>query len=190
MFLSLIISFSAGTFSITLLTSSSPSIFENFIASLTSGKIALAAGGLAGSAFVATNTATAAAVLVWVFAEWVTRRKPTVLGAAIGAVAGLVAITPATGFVGPMSSIIIGIGAGIFCYAACNLRAKLRYDDSLDVVGVHGIGGTQGTLATGLFTSKLINPAGADGLFFGNPGQLKVQALAVLRPGSLPSLAP
>ncbi|OGE21442.1 MAG: hypothetical protein A2V51_00035 [Candidatus Dadabacteria bacterium RBG_19FT_COMBO_40_33] len=128
----------------------------------------------------ATNTATAAAVLVWVFAEWVTRRKPTVLGAAIGAVAGLVAITPATGFVGPISSIIIGIGAGIFCYAACNLRAKLRYDDSLDVVGVHGIGGTQGTLATGLFTSKLINPAGADGLFFGNPGQLKVQALAVL----------
>jgi Amt family ammonium transporter len=101
-----------------------------------------------------------------------------------------VAITPATGFDGPISSIIIGIGARIFCYAACNLRAKLRYDDSLDVVGVHGIGGTCGTLATGLFTSKLINRAGADGLFFGNPGQLKVQALAVLRPGSLPSLAP
>ncbi len=109
-----------------------------------------------------------------------TRRKPTVLGAASGAVAGLVAITPASGFVGPISSIIIGVGAGIFCYAACNLRAKLRYDDSLDVVGVHGIGGTWGALATGLFASKLINPAGADGLFFGNPGQLKVQALAVL----------
>ena len=141
---------------------------------------ALAASGLAGSAFVATNTATAAAVLAWVFAEWVTRRKPTVLGAASGAVAGLVAITPASGFVGPISSIIIGVGAGIFCYAACNLRAKLRYDDSLDVVGVHGIGGTWGALATGLFASVAVNPAGADGLFFGNPGQLKVQAIAVL----------
>jgi Amt family ammonium transporter len=114
------------------------------------------------------------------FAEWSSRGKPTVLGAASGAVAGLVAITPASGFVGPMPAIIIGIGAGIFCYSACILKARLGYDDSLDVVGVHGVGGTWGALATGLFASKAINPDGADGLFFGNPGQLGIQAIAVL----------
>jgi Amt family ammonium transporter len=140
---------------------------------------ALAAGGLAGNAFVTTNTATAAAVLSWVFSEWVTRRKPTVLGAASGAVAGLVAITPACGFVTPLSSIIIGAGAGIFCYAACNLKTKLGYDDSLDVVGVHGIGGTWGAIATGLFATLAVNPAGNNGLFYGNPGQLKIQLIAV-----------
>jgi len=141
---------------------------------------ALAADGLATSAFVATNTATAAAVLAWMFSEWMTRGKPTVLGAASGAVAGLVAITPASGFVGPLSSIFIGIGGGVFCYTACNLKAKFGYDDSLDVVGVHGIGGTWGALATGLFASKAINPAGNDGLLFGNPGQLGVQFVAVV----------
>ncbi|MGH7807860.1 MAG: ammonium transporter, partial [Thermodesulfobacteriota bacterium] len=86
----------------------------------------------------------------------------------------------ASGFVSPISSIIIGVGAGIFCYAACNLKTKLGYDDSLDVVGVHGIGGTWGALATGLFASKAINSAGGDGLFFGNPGQLKIQFIAVV----------
>jgi ammonium transporter, Amt family len=140
---------------------------------------ALGAGGLAVSAFVTTNTAAAAATLAWMFAEWASRGKPTVLGAASGAVAGLVAITPAAGFVGPVSSILIGIGGGVLCFTACNLKSKFGYDDSLDVVGVHGIGGTWGAIATGLFASKAINEAGADGLFFGNPGLLVSQVLAV-----------
>jgi Amt family ammonium transporter len=141
---------------------------------------AIAAGALATSAFVVTNTATAAAALAWMVAEWIYRGKPTVLGAASGAVAGLVAITPASGFVGPLPSIVIGIGAGVFCYLAVLWKSKLGYDDSLDVVGIHGIGGTWGALATGLFASKAINAAGADGLFFGNPGQLGIQFVAVL----------
>jgi|SRR5262245_3734721 len=141
---------------------------------------ALAADGLATSAFVATHVATAAAALAWMFAEWMARGKPTVLGAASGAVAGLVAITPGAGFVGPMSAIIIGIGGGVFCFTACNLKSKFGYDDSLDVVGVHGVGGTWGAIATGLFASKAINAAGNDGLFFGNPGQLWTQIVAVL----------
>lgn len=141
---------------------------------------ALAADGLATIAFVTTNTAAAAATLAWVFTEWVTRGKPTLLGAATGAVAGLVSITPAAGFVGPVSSILIGIGGGVLCYGACNIKSKLGYDDSLDVVGVHGIGGTWGALATGLFASKLVNPGGADGLFFGNPGQLWIQFVGVV----------
>ena len=141
---------------------------------------ALEANGLAVSAFLATNTAAASAALGWMFTEWMTRGKPTVLGAASGAVAGLVAITPASGFVGPMSALIIGAIAGALCYSACNLKSKLGYDDSLDVVGVHGVGGTWGALATGLFASKAINEAGADGLFFGNAGQLRTQLIAVL----------
>jgi ammonium transporter, Amt family len=141
---------------------------------------ALEANALAASAFLATNTAAAAAALGWMFTEWATRGKPTVLGAASGAVAGLVAITPASGFVGPISSIIIGAVAGIVCYAACNLKSKLGYDDSLDVVGVHGVGGTWGALATGLFASKAINDAGDNGLFFGNPKQLWIQIVAVV----------
>lgn len=141
---------------------------------------ALAADGLATSAFVVTNTATAAAVLSWMAMDWMLKGKPTVLGAASGAVAGLVAITPASGFVGPISAIIIGVGGGVFCSTACNLKTKLGYDDSLDVVGVHGIGGTWGALATGLFATKAINPAGNDGLFFGNPGQLWTQTVAVV----------
>jgi Amt family ammonium transporter len=112
--------------------------------------------------------------------DWIFRGKPTVLGAASGAVAGLVAITPGSGFVGPMSAIIIGIGGGVLCSYACNLKTRLGYDDSLDVVGVHGVGGTWGALATGLFASKLINPAGNDGLFFGNPGQLWVQLVSIV----------
>jgi Amt family ammonium transporter len=141
---------------------------------------ALEASGLAASAFLATNTGAAAAALGWMFTEWMTRGKPTVLGAASGAVAGLVAITPASGYVGPISSIIIGAVAGSLCYAACNFKSKLGYDDSLDVVGVHGVGGTWGALATGLFASKAVNDAGGDGLFFGNPGQLWTQVVAVL----------
>jgi Amt family ammonium transporter len=140
---------------------------------------ALEANGLAVSAFLATNTGAAAAALGWMFTEWMTRGKPTVLGAASGAVAGLVAITPAAGFVGPVSSIVIGAIAGALCYSACNFKSKLGYDDSLDVVGVHGVGGTWGALATGLFASKAVNEAGADGLFYGNPGQLWTQIVAV-----------
>jgi Amt family ammonium transporter len=141
---------------------------------------ALSAGALATSAFVVTNTATAAAALGWMFTEWASRGKPTVLGAASGAVAGLVAITPASGYVGPMASIVIGGVAGFLCYTACNMKTKLGYDDSLDVVGIHGIGGTWGAIATGLFATKTINEAGGDGLFYGNPGQLKIQIIAVL----------
>lgn len=141
---------------------------------------ATAANRLATNAFVVTHLATAAAALAWMFVEWSSRGKPTVLGAASGAVAGLVAITPASGFVGPMPAIVIGAGGGILCFSACMLKARLGYDDSLDVVGVHGVGGTWGALATGLFASKAINPDGADGLFFGNPHQLVVQVIAVL----------
>jgi ammonium transporter, Amt family len=141
---------------------------------------AVASGALATSAFVVTNTATAAAGLAWMMAEWFHRGKPTVLGAASGAVAGLVAITPASGFVGPMASILIGLGAGIFCYVAVMLKPKLGYDDSLDVVGIHAVGGTWGALATGIFASKAINAAGADGLLYGNPMQVAIQAGAVL----------
>jgi len=141
---------------------------------------ALASGALATSTFTATNTATAAAALAWMVSEWIYRGKPSALGAASGAVAGLVAITPASGFVGPISSIWIGIGAGVLCYTAVMLKPLFGYDDALDAVGVHGVGGTWGALATGLFASKAVNSAGADGLFFGNPAQLGIQAMAVL----------
>ncbi|OGW42854.1 MAG: ammonia channel protein [Nitrospirae bacterium RBG_16_43_11] len=142
---------------------------------------ALSSGGLATSAFVVTHIAAAAASITWTFVEWMRHGKPTILGAASGAVAGLVAITPAAGFVGPISAILIGISVGIVCFiAVVILKNKLGYDDSLDAFGVHGVGGTLGALATGLFASKAINPAGADGLFFGNPGQLGIQVLATV----------
>ncbi|MFP4088461.1 MAG: ammonium transporter [Desulfobacteraceae bacterium] len=140
---------------------------------------ALAADGLAASAFVATHLGSAGAALSWIIFEWVHRGKPTTLGVASGAVAGLVAITPASGFVGPMSAIIIGLVAGVLCYGGVLLKARLGYDDSLDVVGIHGVGGTWGALATGLFASTAINPGGADGLFFGNPHQLWIQLVSV-----------
>nr|MBA2251270.1 ammonium transporter [Nitrospirales bacterium] len=141
---------------------------------------AINSGALATSAFVVTNTATAAAALAWMLFEWAYYGRPTVLGAASGAVAGLVAITPASGFVGPLAAILIGIGAGLICYGAVLLKNRFRYDDALDAFAIHGVGGTWGALATGLFASKAINPAGADGLFFGNPGQFGIQIIAVL----------
>ena len=141
---------------------------------------ALAANALASSAFTATHLATCAATLAWVGTEWIVRGKPTTLGAASGAVAGLVAITPAAGYVGPMSAILIGIVAGVICYLAVLVKPRLGYDDSLDVVGVHCVGGIWGALATGLFASKLVNSAGADGLFYGNPGQFLTQVIAVV----------
>jgi Amt family ammonium transporter len=141
---------------------------------------AVASGALATSAFVVTHIATGTAAMSWMFTEWIHRGKPTVLGAASGAVAGLVAITPASGFIGPLPAMLLGIFAGAICYGACNLKVILGYDDSLDVVGVHGVGGTLGALFTGFFASKLINAAGGDGLFFGNAGQVGIQALSVV----------
>ena len=140
---------------------------------------ALAADAVAVGAFVATNTAAAAATLGWMGAEWWTRGKPTVLGAATGAVAGLVGITPAAGFVSPLSAIVIGVAVGVVCFAACSVKFKFGYDDSLDVVGVHGVGGALGALLTGVLASTAVNPGGADGLLFGNPGQLWIQFVSV-----------
>jgi Amt family ammonium transporter len=141
---------------------------------------ALAANGLATSAFVATHIGAAAAALGWVFAEWLVLGKPTTLGVASGVVAGLVAITPASGYVGPMSSILIGLGAGVLCFFAVRMKTRFGYDDALDVVGVHAVGGIWGALATGLFASVAVNAAGADGLFFGNPLQFLIQIVAVM----------
>lgn len=141
---------------------------------------ALAANGLAAYAFVNTNTATAAAILAWVFVEWLHHGKPTVLGAASGAVAGLVAITPACGYVMPWAAMLIGLAAGGVCYGAVNMRYKLGYDDSLDAFGVHGIGGMLGALLTGVFATKLVNPAGNDGLLYGNPKQLLIQLISIM----------
>jgi ammonium transporter, Amt family len=140
---------------------------------------AVAAGGLSTSAFIATNTAAAAAAVAWMVMDWMVKGTPTALGAASGAVAGLVAVTPASGFVGPLSAMVIGLAGGVVCFTAVMLRAKTPVDDSLDVFGVHGVGGTFGALLTGLFASRLINPAGNDGLFFGNASLLGIQAVAV-----------
>lgn len=141
---------------------------------------ALSASEGAAMAFVVTHMATAAAALSWIIMEWIIKGKPTTLGIASGAIAGLVAITPAAGFVGPISSVIIGLIAGAICYFAVLAKHTLGYDDALDVVGVHCVGGIWGAIATGLFASKAINAAGSDGLFFGNPGQLWTQIVAVL----------
>lgn len=141
---------------------------------------ALGANGLAVNAFVTTNTATAAAALSWMLIEWFHNGKPTVLGAASGAVAGLVAITPAAGFVNVMGSIVIGLLVSVVCFLAVTiLKPKLGYDDSLDAFGVHCVGGMWGALATGLFATKAVNSAGADGLFYGNPQQFVTQLIAV-----------
>jgi Amt family ammonium transporter len=141
---------------------------------------ALAANGLAVNAFVVTNTAAAAAGLSWALIEWLRNGKPTIFGVCSGAVAGLVAITPAAGFVSVVPAIIIGLLVSLFCFVAVTLiKPKLGYDDSLDAFGVHCVGGIWGALATGLFASKLVNSAGLDGLFFGNPKQFLVQLLAV-----------
>jgi Amt family ammonium transporter len=140
---------------------------------------ALGANGLASSAFMATHTAASVAALGWMIAEWMKSGKPTMLGAASGAVAGLVAITPAAGFVTPLAAMVIGLAAGVVCYTACMLKPKFGYDDSLDVVGVHGVGGVLGAILTGVFATKAINPAGNDGLLYGNPGLVTTQLMAV-----------
>ncbi|MEM0481518.1 MAG: ammonium transporter [Nitrososphaerota archaeon] len=143
------------------------------------GGSALASGGLASNAFMVTHLAASAAALTWMMAGWIHKGKPSSIGAASGAVAGLVAITPASGFVGPQAALVIGGVAGILCYMGVNLRAMLGVDDSLDVWGVHGIGGTWGSIATGIFADASINPAGTNGLLLGNPSLLGVQLIGV-----------
>ncbi|OGG68606.1 ammonia channel protein [Candidatus Kaiserbacteria bacterium RIFCSPHIGHO2_02_FULL_55_25] len=141
---------------------------------------ALAAGALAASAFVVTNTAAAAAALTWVALSWAQNGKPSAMAAAIGAVCGLVAITPASGYVGPVASIAIGIIAGVVTYTAVYIRSrKTRVDDTLDVWAAHGVGGLAGAVLTGFFAEKAINAAGNNGALFGNPDQVIVQILAV-----------
>ena len=143
------------------------------------GGSALAANGLAGSAILVSNTAAAAAMIVWVILDMINIGKPTVLGAITGAVAGLVAITPASGYVQLSGSLVIGIVASLISYfAVYNLKSKFGYDDALDVFGVHGLSGVWGLIATGLFASPAIN--GVAGLFYGNPHQLTVQIIAVV----------
>lgn len=142
---------------------------------------ALAANGIAVNAFVVTNTSAAAAGLTWALIEWIHNSKPTMFGTASGAVAGLVAITPAAGFVSVIPAIIIGALVSVFCFIAVTvIKPRLGYDDSLDAFGVHCIGGIWGALATGLFASKAVNSAGADGLLFGNPKQFVIQLVTVL----------
>jgi len=141
---------------------------------------AITAGGLAANAFVVTNTAAAMAALTWMTVSWLHKGAPSVLGAAAGAVAGLVAITPASGYVDVSASILIGLGAGIFCYTAIQITKRFKVDDALDVFGVHGVGGAWGALATGVFATVAVNSAAKDGLLAGNPGQLGIQAIAVL----------
>lgn len=141
---------------------------------------ALSSGTLSSMAFVVTHISAVAATLIWVIIEWLHRGKPTMFGAATGSVAGLATITPASGFVGPMSALVIGLLAGAVCYMSLNMKNRLGYDDSLDAFGIHGIGGILGTLATGLFAQKLINQAGSDGLLFGNYKAFVSQAIGIL----------
>ena len=140
---------------------------------------ALTSGGLAASAFVVTNTAAAMAALTWMTVSWLHKGAPSVLGASAGAVAGLVAITPASGYVDVSAAIVIGLGAGTICYLGIQLTKRLRVDDALDVFGVHGVGGAWGAIATGLFASSAVNSAAANGLINGNPAQLGIQLVAV-----------
>lgn len=140
---------------------------------------ALGSNELAALAFVNTNTAAAAAALGWLGSEWLRTGKPTMLGAASGAVGGLVCITPAAGFVTPAASIVFGLAAGVVCYLAVIVKTRLGYDDALDVVAVHMVGGTLGAFLTGVFATTAVNPDGADGLLYGNPGLVVTQLIAI-----------
>jgi len=144
------------------------------------GGSALAADSVAATAFVATHLAGMAGMAMWTVMEWLKLGKPTTLGAASGAVAGLATITPAAGFVGPNAAIAIGLIAGVVCFLAVNMKSKLGYDDSLDVVGIHGVGGLVGTLLLGVFASKAVNPGGVDGLLAGSSSQLFSQLIGVV----------
>ena len=143
------------------------------------GGSALGANGLAGTAFVNTHIASAAATLSWIVIEWWQRGKPSVLGVASGCVAGLVAITPAAGFVAPVGALCIGLLGGAVCYYGVTIKNRFRFDDTLDTFGVHGVGGTVGALLTGVFCTVAVNSGGANGLFLGNPKQLLSQAIGV-----------
>jgi len=140
---------------------------------------ALGASATATVAFVATNTAAASGMLGWMLLDTFLKGKPTAVGAITGAVAGLVAITPACGFVTPLAAVVIGFGVSGVCYWTLNHRIKWHLDDTLDAFSVHGVGGIFGALMTGVFATRSVNPAGGDGLLYGNPGQLLVQCAAV-----------
>jgi Amt family ammonium transporter len=140
---------------------------------------ALQANGVAGLAFVTTHVAAAAAAATWIAIERLRGKPPTMLGFVSGLVAGLVAITPACGYVGLGASMVIGAASAMVCYAAIALKHRLRYDDTLDAFGIHGVGGLLGALLTGVFASKVLNPGGADGLLYGDAGQLGKQLIAV-----------
>ena len=148
------------------------------------GGSALAANEVAATAFVATHFAGMSAMATWVVMEWMTQGKATTLGAASGAIAGLATVTPAAGFVGPNSAVMIGIIAGVVCYSAVNFKNRLKLDDSLDVVGIHGVGGAIGTLCLGIFAAKAVNPNGVDGLLAGNSAQFLKQAVGVVVVGA------
>lgn len=143
------------------------------------GGSALASGSLAATALVNTFIASSAAGLTWLVVEWMLRGKPTAIGIASGFLAGLVGITPAAGFVLPLGAILIGSITAICCFFGVSLRAKLKFDDSLDTFPIHGLGGTVGALLTGVFATKQVNAAGADGLLFGNPGLVVTQFVGV-----------
>ena len=144
------------------------------------GGSALAADSVAATAFVATHLAGMAGMATWTLMEWLKLGKPTTLGAASGAISGLATITPAAGFVGPNAAIAIGLIAGVVCFTAVNMKSRLGYDDSLDVVGIHGVGGVVGTLLLGIFASKAVNPGGVDGLLAGSSAQLISQIIGVV----------
>jgi Amt family ammonium transporter len=150
---------------------------------------ALTSGGLASLAFLTTHLGAAGGALGWLFVEWKHRGKPTALGVASGLVAGLVAITPASGYVAPLSAIAIGFLASLACYAGVLAKYRFNYDDSLDAFGVHGVGGLVGALFTGVFAEKALNDAGADGALFGNVHQLAVQMLACAASGVYAAVA-
>jgi ammonium transporter, Amt family len=141
---------------------------------------ALAANAVAVNALVVTNLAAAAAGVTWMLLDWWLKGRPSAVGMCVGAVCGLAAVTPASGYVGPLGSLVIGVVAGSLCYYVASWRARTRLDDSLDVFACHGAGGMWGTLATGLFASSLVNPNGPNGLFFGNPHQALVQLFGIV----------
>jgi Amt family ammonium transporter len=144
------------------------------------GGSALAADEIAAAAFIATHMAGMAGMFMWVVMEWLTLGKATTLGAASGAISGLATITPTAGFVGPNAAIVVGCLAGVCCFLAVSAKARFKLDDSLDVVGIHGVGGILGTFCLGLFASRSVNPGGADGLFAGNAAQLYYQCVGIV----------
>jgi Amt family ammonium transporter len=143
------------------------------------GGSALAANGIAGGALVATHMAGMAGMAMWLLAEWIHLKRPTTLGAASGAIAGLATVTPAAGFITPNAAIIIGLIAGFACYCAVTFKNRIKFDDSLDVIGIHGLGGVIGTICLGIFATKTVNPGGADGLLAGNASFLGTQIFGV-----------